>query len=466
MIRTPLHRASISAMARKPEISGAKRRVEGALILAACLLLGAGCKAQEVPDEPTWAEHVKPILAANCVRCHGYPAINGAPDSFRLDRYDDFVTDDGRTIYGAARLGPLIHRRTDPDQYQHLKPFSIDPMPPPGPIALTTEQRRILQNWGNDVDGQQLRGTLPGNQPPSLALSRPLVDSLDGDQLVIQYELRDPDGEAVSGELRAGDNAVDGVRVGTLHSGRGEVVWDVGAVPEGTYGLFALVDDGSGSHELDLGTYEVNHGGGNTAPLVTILGPNRDSILRVDSTESVRVRITDPDVIDVFTWTVEAFAPGETPIMLAVDAVPVPDPLDPTVFVLDWDTTAIAVRQDWQLRVTVTDGTASRTRTTGKFIVTNVTTSFDITNPDDTIANLISEVCTNCHGSNPIYPDIDACIPPAGLVYRRIVQQRNMPPESFRLFDEQTDRDPQLTPIQREQFGEWVLAGRPGCVTP
>jgi uncharacterized membrane protein len=39
-----------------------------------------GCAGPDVPETPTYEEHVRPILEANCVRCHADPLIGGVPD--------------------------------------------------------------------------------------------------------------------------------------------------------------------------------------------------------------------------------------------------------------------------------------------------------------------------------------------------------------------------------------------------
>ena len=46
-----------------------------------------GCNPT-APANPSFQVDVMPILAANCIRCHGFPSIGGAPHSFRYDSYD------------------------------------------------------------------------------------------------------------------------------------------------------------------------------------------------------------------------------------------------------------------------------------------------------------------------------------------------------------------------------------------
>jgi hypothetical protein len=70
-----------------------KRLVLGAIVVA-------GCVEPDVPDRPTYRRDIKPILDANCVRCHGEPRIGGSPSNLRLDVW--FDPDDGVDGVGAA----------------------------------------------------------------------------------------------------------------------------------------------------------------------------------------------------------------------------------------------------------------------------------------------------------------------------------------------------------------------------
>jgi hypothetical protein len=109
------------------------------------LSAGAGCGPQ-VPEEPTWEEDVRPILMANCVRCHGDPPLLPnipAAVGFRLDVYDD---DEENGVAGAATMSSAIY---DQAAVQELMPptyrlTSID-YEPVG--RLTARQQEILRLW-------------------------------------------------------------------------------------------------------------------------------------------------------------------------------------------------------------------------------------------------------------------------------------------------------------------------------
>lgn len=64
------------------------------VIFGAAVLVLTGCPefgkldrplTTEVPDNPTWSQHVKPILDVYCNECHSVPAQQLAPGTLRLD---------------------------------------------------------------------------------------------------------------------------------------------------------------------------------------------------------------------------------------------------------------------------------------------------------------------------------------------------------------------------------------------
>ena len=55
---------------------------------------------------------VLPVLAANCVRCHGYPTSGFATPGFRLDSFGPTLLASGELIRGASENATAIARRT------------------------------------------------------------------------------------------------------------------------------------------------------------------------------------------------------------------------------------------------------------------------------------------------------------------------------------------------------------------
>jgi hypothetical protein len=214
---------------------------------AAIALVLASCATDEPPVTPSWQVDVMPILAANCVRCHGYPASGFAPPSLRLDSYDDVeitgsVID---SIQGAAKIATEIATRTS------LKPrLPGDPdLPMPPGRELGSYEVDVLRNWAGAADGSMKAPRGPGhpdNVPPILTLTEvgraaPLV--------TFAYELRDSDRDLVVGTLRGprlDDQGMPDVGViGTFVSGRDTIVVDLTGVAPGTYDLTARLDDGA-----------------------------------------------------------------------------------------------------------------------------------------------------------------------------------------------------------------------------
>ncbi|MBH24834.1 MAG: hypothetical protein CMH57_10345 [Myxococcales bacterium] len=107
------------------------RTTSPALLLLALLTLG-GCPGlgdeelegtlSEVPDSPTYDEHVAAITAAYCNKCHSDPPSNGAPGSVRTD-----ICEGGAQMWSerfAARIGDL--GRPMPPSSEVDRPSDID----------------------------------------------------------------------------------------------------------------------------------------------------------------------------------------------------------------------------------------------------------------------------------------------------------------------------------------------------
>lgn len=416
-------------------------------------LLGIAACAPSAPEDPTWAADVAPILAANCVRCHTVPASGGAPAAFRLDVYDDWVDDEGRVIRGAGTMASYIASRAGSER---------NPMPPTSDIY--THQIDTLAAWAQDrgTDGRAARGApLADNRQPVMTLETPLdqLQAVDG-ILTLSYLIDDPDDEIVLGVLQAIPEGADDGQVLTrgLHSGRGTARWDVGAAAPGNYRLEAALTDPSGTDTSVIATYVVPDTG-NRAPVVTIDSPVRDDILATaagDTTE-IAISIADADLGDILTVKIEAWRAGEAPVVIAND-----EPAIAGANTVSWRFADLAADPSWHLRVTVSDGTATRTVDSGPFIIGKAST-------DDTfesIKDLLGR-CTACHTSSVIVPGLDhdfgiyrqevaggplGVYELRGQIYRRAVQERTMPPVSFNIpFDS----------AALDRLRNWLLAGAP-----
>jgi hypothetical protein len=235
-------------------------RVAASKMLAA---VWASACAPDVPDVPTWTEDVRPILLANCSRCHSPPQINDAPTYLRLDDYEgndlelDGQVDEGclpdvcgagSSLSGRDTGGVALSIRINlpVDDEQHMPPD----------FELTARQKDIMEAW---ADNNAPKGPpLPGNREPSMDLTDEL--RTEGDLVVADYVIEDRDAELVTGQVIAepvGDGSPVLVTI-ALFSGRGQFTWDVSDVEPGSYRLTAQIDDASSEVEVDLGTVDVD----------------------------------------------------------------------------------------------------------------------------------------------------------------------------------------------------------------
>ena len=236
--------------------------------MAAASSFGCGT---DIPDEPSWAEDVRPILIANCASCHSFPPVRGAPGpsesrpGFRLDVYEDTTLDEGTEYLGVDLGGQVIPGAASVVDRIIARAVEAETMPPPlaagsGKLRpLSSRQQEILLRWHEQ--GAQRGDPAAGNRPPVMELRRPLDLSRDENVLVIEYEIRDPDFDYVTGELRA-----HYPRTGyappqppilitrALHSGRGQVHWGVSEFEGQRFELIATLDDGSVRVDVSLGT--------------------------------------------------------------------------------------------------------------------------------------------------------------------------------------------------------------------
>ncbi len=217
-------------------------------VLTALASLAAAC-APAAPANPTWEQDVKPILAANCVRCHRNPPANGAPGTFRLDVCEDASA----TVLGAKSQVPRILARGGLE--------GAAAMPPPPAGGLSDRQLEILENWR--AKGASCTGTSAA--APTFVLLRDTEESLQpgaapGEhRLAIQYTLEDPAHSLVSATVVAvSASGETHVSPEPLRAGTGELVWSLGAMAPGTYDVLVTLDDGSEIREVRTGTFAIS----------------------------------------------------------------------------------------------------------------------------------------------------------------------------------------------------------------
>jgi cytochrome c553 len=218
--------------------------------LSLLVALTAAACAPSAPANPSWEQDVKPILAANCVRCHRSPSQNGAPMNFRLD-----VCDDVGTVLGAATQAGRVVARGSTE--------GLAAMPPPPAAGLSDRQIEIIENW--IADGTPCTGTAVA---PSFVLLRATEESVEeslqpgaapGEQeLVIRYVIEDQARSLVSATVVAvAASGETHVAPELLRAGTGELVWPLGAMAPGTYEVLVTLDDGSEIREVRVGTFAI-----------------------------------------------------------------------------------------------------------------------------------------------------------------------------------------------------------------
>jgi len=210
------------------------------------LLLAAAACSPSVPSEPTWVDDVRPILAANCIRCHSPPYIYSARQDFRLDIYDDDLFLDpalGEPVRGAAHMS----------QQNSFEDVLVTKSTMPPRLPLTDRQVDVLTTW-HEVG--EPKGERADNTSPTMTVTDgPVVTP---GRVGLSYEIEDPDGDIVTGVILAdpggGADPDPIVPTNELFVGRGTVRF---SLPAGNYALTAEIDDGTESVDVELGQVTV-----------------------------------------------------------------------------------------------------------------------------------------------------------------------------------------------------------------
>lgn len=218
--------------------------------LSVLAALGMAACAPGVPANPTWEEDVKPILAANCVRCHRAEPQNGAPATFRLDVCENA----GATMGASAAAGAALARTTNDAAI----------MPPPPASPLSDRQNEVLQNWiGNGAPCTSTTMAI-GRSVPTFVLLAPVETSLRAGAtagehaLAVRYAIEDRDGTLVSATATAVSATGETfVAPEPLRADASEHVWALGRMPAGSYELFVTLDDGTDLREVRAGTFQI-----------------------------------------------------------------------------------------------------------------------------------------------------------------------------------------------------------------
>jgi hypothetical protein len=166
------------------------------LLLAGALAVGSlGCSADPVPANPTWVEHVAPILRGNCFNCHG-----AGPRPMGASRWDVF----DHTAEPMRDLGPftdMIGASTAgyPNKFlTYVKATDNTRMPPEPALRLPDRDIEVLENWAkNPVRGMRAKNARPTLQLLSSYRVGPeqqltfIVDDADYDEVLGRVSIDD-----------------------------------------------------------------------------------------------------------------------------------------------------------------------------------------------------------------------------------------------------------------------------------
>ncbi len=395
--------------------------------------------------QPTWLEDVRPIVQANCLRCHTPPSIGGAPTDFRLDVYEDTPLADGRVIRGARTMARFIAYRAGEQ----------GTMPPDFP--RNDGQRDTLINWWEN--GAALGGQGFNSLPQAELLSE--LSQADQDPVALEYEARDADGDLVSGSIRVGDRVVAEL----VKNGRGTATVNPATLEDGDYPIVASLTDDLSRRDVTIGTLVVRHADGNTAPEVALGTSFFDGLFAdLQFPLDIGIAIVDPDAGDALTFDIAAFR-GDDEVQIA-EAVAATSGEN----TFTWASAAdLPEGPGWRLRITARDGTASTRFESDRFYVSHQSTQ--LTYAD--VEPLLYEACAACHRDaeipGPTAPNFIAGPDAKGQVdllrgrlLRRVVLERTMPPPSARAIAQRQDLPWRaLSDNELATLREYLLGGSP-----
>jgi hypothetical protein len=214
------------------------------------LALGAGCEGPPpVPTNPTWAD-VSPILQGQCNHCHGSTARTTGSLGAAVYRFDFFdVTDAVCGEAAAAMELPALAAASAGLIADDVTPtVGRRPKMPPAPASVLSDwERETLQRW---ADAPIKGPPPPGNTRPRIRINR--LPATATSELSFVATTEDPDNDSVVGVIRLGN-----LMIKMDHPGTFSVRFNLAGMPSGTQRLSAVLCDGWGNEEYDLGPIRV-----------------------------------------------------------------------------------------------------------------------------------------------------------------------------------------------------------------
>lgn len=317
------------------------------------LLLGllVAC-SPDVPDQPTYEEHVAPILMANCVRCHGAPTATAETrNCVRIDVWQSTADNGDLCAEDQPTTAPLEERTNvilgAHDAAEMIVQAVLDGTMPKGGDGLFDRQVEILERW--KAAGFPRRTS---NAVPTIEFITPPPSGATVDQSYeVQYVVADPDGDAVTWSLSWTSAAKAGTFVSGLREGSGTVTINTSTLASGTYELIAELDDGSAKVFVRAQGSLTVPAGRNAVPTVEVLSPNGGESFYPSQSVTVTWRGDDDDT--QLTCDVVATRSGATlPIANGV-SIAAGGQGSAT-----WNLTSVAPAADYRIQVTARDSGA------------------------------------------------------------------------------------------------------------
>jgi mono/diheme cytochrome c family protein len=131
-------------------------RAHGLLIvtmLAGAALSGAaGCGENPIPDRPTYERDIKPLMEANCIRCHGAGGmLNADPDIMKIQNSMAPTMSDFTQLNDVnGKFGLLHYTAANPQGGVALMQAFLGMMPPPPSDRLAPWEHDLLIKWVNN----------------------------------------------------------------------------------------------------------------------------------------------------------------------------------------------------------------------------------------------------------------------------------------------------------------------------
>jgi hypothetical protein len=130
----------------------------GTLALGALMSGAVGCGEEPVPTVVTYQEHIKPLMAAHCIRCHGAGGMfNADPDSAPVilpgspapaaDAGAAPVRGDFTMLNSVGAKPGLLFYAAPNDAGIGLMQAFLAVMPPAPAPPLTDRERNMLLQW-------------------------------------------------------------------------------------------------------------------------------------------------------------------------------------------------------------------------------------------------------------------------------------------------------------------------------